>query len=67
MPLDMVRLTNTEGIERAAREITAAADTVRRLVCHLDEALHQHRLFLDEWITRFEAALAGAGNTGKQG
>jgi hypothetical protein len=54
---DYIRLVGTEEVRHAANTMSEAADTIRRAVGDLDDALRQHRQFMTEWLAQFEAAL----------
>lgn len=63
---DYVTLLGAEDIRQASRNITSAAQNMNRAAENIDAALQNHEWFLDDWLLRFEAAIAKAeGREGK--
>lgn len=55
---EFIRLVGAEDVRRAACAISSAARDMCRAAGSIDEALRNHQRFLDDWLQRFEAALA---------
>ena len=58
-------LIGAEDVSRAGHNIAGAADTISRASANMENALHQHELFLDDWLERFEEALDRNGEEKK--
>ena len=50
-------LIGADNVLLAGREIAAAADSMRLTQGFQAEELQRHRVFMDEWLERFEVAL----------
>ena len=50
-------LIGADDVLRAGHEISAAADSMRLTQGFQAEELQRHRVFMDEWLERFEVAL----------
>ena len=55
--VDYVTLVGAEAVQRAANTMLSAAETMNRASENLDDALHRHRLFMDDWLQRLEAVI----------
>ena len=55
---EYVHLIGSELVERAGNNMMDAADGMREAASEITESLRFHRTFLDEWLTRFEQAIA---------
>lgn len=51
--MESIHLYGAEIVREAGRTIAAAASDMRSAVSSLDDTLHRHRLFLDDWLDRF--------------
>lgn len=54
---EYVTLMGAEDVRRAAHTISSAAADMRQAASSLDNSLHHLRVYLDEWLLRFEQAL----------
>ena len=54
---EYVTLVGAEQVQSAASAIRNAAEEMQRAASTIDSALQQHRIFMDEWLSRFECAL----------
>lgn len=52
-----VALHGAEQVGNAARRIESAAEDMNRAVGNLDDVLQRHRLFMEDWLQRFEQIL----------
>ena len=50
-------LIGADDVRRAGSQISSAAESMSRSVGTVDDALHRQRLFLDDWLYRFECIL----------
>ena len=57
---DYVTLMGVEKVESAGYTMRSAADQMQRAASSIDESLARHQRFLDDWLTRLEAALEKA-------
>ncbi len=55
--METMLLLGTEDVHRAASRIQDAADTMNRAAGNMDEVFHRQRLFMDEWLQRFESVI----------
>ena len=55
--MDYVYLQGAEDVQRAGNAMSSAADDMRRAANQFDETMQQHQRFMDDWLSRFEAAL----------
>lgn len=53
-----VTLLGAEQVQSAANTMRAAAEEMSRAASSIDHSLQQHRQFMDDWLSRFEAAVA---------
>lgn len=53
-----VTLVGSEDVVRAASSMRSSAETIERAASSLSYGLEQHQRFMDDWLQRFEAALA---------
>ena len=60
---EYVTLLGAEDVSRASHTMVSAAENFGRHVGYLNEALHAHRIWADEWLARFEQAVAHMGGT----
>lgn len=54
---DYVTLLGVEQVQSAANTMRSAAEEMQRAASTIDASLQQHRMFLDEWLSRFESAM----------
>ena len=54
---EYVTLLGAEQVQSAANSMRNAAEEMHRAANTIDAALQQHRMFMEEWISRFERAL----------
>lgn len=54
---DHVQLIGAEDVRSAGNAMRHAAEDIKSAANTIDSALDQHRIFLNEWIGRFEAAV----------
>ena len=57
---DYVTLMGAEKVESAGYTMRSAAEQMQRAASSIDESLARHQRFLDDWLTRLEAALEKA-------
>lgn len=55
---DHITLIGAEQVQNAARHITAAAETMSQAAHSMQETLTFHQRYMDEWMQRFENAMA---------
>lgn len=55
-----VTLLGTEQVQNAGRTMREAAEQMRQAAGMVDDALHRQRLFMDDWLARFEQVLNSA-------
>jgi len=58
---DYVTLLGAEDVRNAAHQIREAAQDMNRSVSYLDDVLTRHRMAMDDWLSRLEAALQSKG------
>jgi hypothetical protein len=51
-------LLGAEQVQNAAGRMSDAADRMQRAASSIDESLARHERFLDDWLQRFEVAVA---------
>ena len=54
---DYVHLFGAEDVRRAGSRMMEAAEKISQAVSSLDDVLFRHRLQMEDWLQRFEAAL----------
>ncbi len=54
-----VVLHGSEDVRRAGNQIDSAAESMRRTQGFQAEELQRHRIFMDEWLERFEKIMEG--------
>jgi len=47
-----MHLIGAEQVQSAANTMRSAAETMSRAASAISDALHQHRLFLEDWLNR---------------
>lgn len=52
----VVHLDGAEQVSHAAQRMTQAAQEISSAAGRMEYALQQHQRFLDEWLSRWEAA-----------
>jgi len=52
-----VTLLGAEDVQCAGHRIAQAADAMQRAASQLEDTFHRQRIFLDDWLMRFEAAM----------
>jgi len=52
-----ITLLGAQDVAHASQAMRAAAETMLRAASQLSDTLERHRLFLDEWLIKFEAIL----------
>lgn len=57
---DYVTLVGAEAVERAAREMSSAADAMQRAAGEFEASLYRQRSFMEDWLARFESAIKDA-------
>lgn len=55
--MENIYLNGSEAVERAGYSITAAAEQMTRAASSMDHSLTQHQQFMEDWLSRFEAAV----------
>lgn len=55
---EFMHLLGTEDVQRAANNMSEAAQQMKYAANLIDEAQRRHQQFLDDWLMRFEEALA---------
>lgn len=56
-----VTLLGAEQVQSAANTMSGAASEMRRAANSIDNSFETQRRFLDDWLTRFEAAIERMG------
>ena len=54
---EFITLVGAEDVSRAGSSIRTAAITMQGVAGQIEESLNRHRMFLDDWIFRFEEAI----------
>lgn len=54
---EYITLVGAEDVQRAGAALRSAAETMQRAASSIEDSLHRHRLFLDDWLERFECTL----------
>lgn len=55
---DYITLMGAEQVQSAGRHMQSAADQMSRAAGSFDDTFSRHRLFMEEWMARFESAVA---------
>jgi hypothetical protein len=55
--MNHVYLQGSEDVKSAGHDMQRAAERMKQAAFDIDAALDRHQKFLDDWLTRFEAAL----------
>jgi hypothetical protein len=55
---DYVTLLGAEQVQSAGHNMKDAADSMLRAAGIFDRTLHEHRMFMEDWLARFEQVLA---------
>jgi hypothetical protein len=53
---DYITLMGAEDVSRAASRMQSAADSMNNAASYFQSIFEQHQRFMDDWLTRFEAA-----------
>ena len=51
---EYVHLIGAEDVRSAGSAMRAAAEDMKRAAASIEESLHRHRMFLDDWLFRLE-------------
>lgn len=62
--METVYLVGSEQVQSAAHRMVEAAHEMKSAASHIDTALTQHQVFLDEWLSRFERVLLDLAERG---
>jgi len=54
---DFIHLMGAEDVSRAGSAMRQAAEEMRSTASMIEDSLQRHRIFLDEWLFRFEEAM----------
>lgn len=54
---EYIHLIGAEEVRRAGSSMRSAASDMIRAASTIDESLHRHQRFLDDWLMRLEAIL----------
>jgi hypothetical protein len=60
---EYVTLLGAEDVRAAANTIRSAAQTIQQAASSMEAALDRQRIFLDEWLYRFEEAMKNEKQT----
>jgi hypothetical protein len=55
--MDSIYLHGSEEVATAARRMNDAASTMSSAASYIATTLEQHQRFMDDWLSRLEAAL----------
>jgi hypothetical protein len=55
-----ITLIGVEEVSRAASRMVDAADRMSQVAANIDGSLERHQRFMDDWLQRFENALAAS-------
>lgn len=58
--MDNINLLGSGDVRSAGINMQSAASDMMRAASIIDESLHQHRQFMEEWLVRFEQAVEKA-------
>jgi hypothetical protein len=56
--VESIYLMGSEDVQRAASRIASAAEEMQRAGSNMAGAFEQHQRFMDDWLSRLEAALS---------
>jgi hypothetical protein len=56
--MESIYLMGSEDVRSASSTMSRAAEQMQGAASNVASALEQHQRFLDDWLSRFEAALA---------
>lgn len=59
--MEYVQLMGAEEVSRAASTMREAAQEMSRAAGNIQAAMHEQRVWMDEWLARFEAAMKPEG------
>ena len=62
---DYIHLIGAEDVRRAGATISGAATTMQRAASQIEDSLDRHRMFLEEWLSRFEAIIKEVANANR--
>jgi len=54
---EFITLLGAEAVRSAGTSMRDSASEMNRAAASIEDALHRHRLFLDDWIFRLEEVL----------
>lgn len=54
---EYITLLGAEQVQSAANTIRSAADEMSRAASSIDNALHTHRMFMDDWLMRYQLVM----------
>jgi len=57
-----VTLVGAEEVSRAGSNMRDAASTMSSAASNLDDVMSRHQRFMDDWLIRFEDAVARIGD-----
>lgn len=52
--MNTIHLIGAEDVQRAGRNIGDAAQTMRLCAAEIESSLERQRMFMDDWLRRFE-------------
>ncbi len=52
--MDFVTLMGAEDVREAGSAMRSSAEVIRQAAGSMEDSLHRHRLFLDDWLFRLE-------------
>lgn len=52
-----IYLVGSDTVASAARQMSSAAEDMRRAAANFDDALNRHRQWMDDWLQRFESTI----------
>ena len=55
--MEYVQLRGTEEVRTAGYAMERAGDQIQRSASQIDEALQNHRIWMESWLERFESAV----------
>lgn len=54
---DRIQLVGAEDVRSAGHTMRSAAETMSQAACNFDGSVERLKLFMDDWLSRFERVL----------
>lgn len=60
---DYITLLGAEEVSRASGGMQSAAAEMKSAAGYFDDVMRQHRIFMEDWLARFEGIMLAAKDT----